>query len=57
MAAFLLYIDPGSGSLLLQLIAGGVLAAGVFVKSYWLRIKSFFRKPGEKDQVKNNNKS
>ncbi|MDB5251273.1 MAG: hypothetical protein JWP27_442 [Flaviaesturariibacter sp.] len=44
MQAFLLYIDPGSGSLILQILAGGALAAGMFVKTYWLRIKSFFKK-------------
>ena len=40
----LLYIDPGSGSLILQVIAGGILAAAMFVKAYWFRIKSFFKK-------------
>ena len=44
MKIFLLYIDPGSGSLLLQILAGGVLAAGMFLKSYWERVKFTFRK-------------
>jgi hypothetical protein len=44
MPNFLLYIDPGSGSLILQVLAGGALAAAMFVKTYWLRIKSFFKK-------------
>jgi hypothetical protein len=34
----LAYIDPGSGSLLLQGIAGGVAAAGVMGKLYWRRL-------------------
>ena len=33
------YIDPGSGSLLLQALAGGVAAVGVAGKLYWRRIK------------------
>jgi hypothetical protein len=33
------YIDPGSGSLFLQALAGGVAALGVTTKLYWRRIK------------------
>lgn len=44
MLDLLIYIDPGSGSMILQLIAGGVIAATMFVKTYWFRIKSFFKK-------------
>jgi hypothetical protein len=33
------YIDPGSGSLLLQALAGGIAAVGVVAKVYWRRIK------------------
>jgi hypothetical protein len=35
------YIDAGSGSLLLQAIAGGVAAAGVMAKVYWKRLRRF----------------
>ncbi|MGZ4439509.1 MAG: hypothetical protein ACXVZN_03945 [Gaiellaceae bacterium] len=35
------YIDPGSGSLFLQALAGGVAAIGVFMKVYWRRLKRF----------------
>ena len=38
MTHFIAYIDPGSGSLLLQAIAGGVAAAGVMAKVYWRRL-------------------
>jgi hypothetical protein len=34
------YIDPGSGSILLQLILGGVAGALVVVKMYWQRLKA-----------------
>ena len=37
------YIDPGSGSLLLQALAGGVAGIAVAGKLYWHRVKRFFR--------------
>jgi hypothetical protein len=38
------YIDPGTGSLVLQAIAGGVAAAAVTAKLYWSRVKRVFRR-------------
>jgi hypothetical protein len=32
------YLDPGTGSMLVQLLVGGVAAAGVAAKFYWRRI-------------------
>lgn len=40
----LLYIDPGTGSLLLQVIAGGLIASLMFFKRIWINLTSFFRK-------------
>jgi hypothetical protein len=40
----LLYIDPGTGSLLLQILAGGAIASVVFFKKIWYGILGFFRK-------------
>jgi hypothetical protein len=34
------YIDPGSGSALLQLILGGIAGIGVVAKLYWDQIKT-----------------
>lgn len=34
------YLDPGTGSMLLQVILGGVAAVGVALKLYWHRIKA-----------------
>ena len=31
------YLDPGSGSILLQVLLGGFAAVGVIVKLYWNR--------------------
>jgi hypothetical protein len=42
-ASLLGYLDPGSGSMILQLLAGGTAAVAVTAKLYWKRIKSLFR--------------
>lgn len=33
------YLDPGSGSILIQLILAALLGLGVFIRSQWSRIK------------------
>jgi hypothetical protein len=42
MQHFLLYIDPGSGSYLIQAIVAGVLGIAFFFKNIVLFIKHFF---------------
>lgn len=37
-----LYLDPGSGSLLIQLLLAGILGVGVFAKIFWRKITAFF---------------
>ena len=37
------YLDPGSGSMLLQLLLGGVAGIAAVGKLYWEQIKGFFR--------------
>ena len=39
----LAYLDPGTGSMLVQLIVGGFAAAGVAVKLYWRRLMRLLR--------------
>ena len=39
----LAYLDPGSGSMLVQLLVGGLAAAAVAVKFYWHRLLVLFR--------------
>ena len=34
------YLDPGTGSMLLQVVLGGVAAVAVAVKLYWYKILS-----------------
>ena len=35
----LAYLDPGTGSMLLQVILGGVAAVGVVIKLYWHKLR------------------
>ncbi len=41
MTTFLAYLDPGSGSMILQIIAGGLAAVAVTAKLYWNRLLKF----------------
>ena len=36
------YLDPGTGSMLLQVILGGIAAIGVAIKLYWHRLRAAF---------------
>ena len=54
------YLDPGSGSLLVQLLAAGVLGgAGILLKVFWRRIKAFVKGekyvPPEPEETKEDN--
>ena len=44
------YLDPGTGSMLLQLLLGGVVGLLTILKLYWHRIKAFFGK-GDEDET------
>ena len=33
------YLDPGTGSMMLQVILGGVAAVGVAIKLYWHKLR------------------
>ena len=43
-AEALAYLDPGTGSMILQLILGGVAGVSVVIKMYWQRIKNIFHR-------------
>ena len=51
------YIDPGTGSYLLQILIAGILGAAFALKIYWARIKSFLsgRKRRTDDQPDSDN--
>ena len=40
------YLDPGSGSMLLQILLGGFAGIAVIVKLYWHRVTSLFNRKG-----------
>jgi len=40
------YLDPGSGSVIIQFLIGGLAALAIMLKMYWFRIKEkLFKKP------------
>jgi hypothetical protein len=49
----LLYLDPGSGSFLIQLLIAGIAGAGIAIAISWGRIKRLFtkNKPVDGDDV------
>ena len=36
------YLDPGTGSMLLQVVLGGIAAVGVAIKLYWHKLRAAF---------------
>ena len=38
------YLDPGSGSFLIQLLIGGIFGLALIIRTFWGRIKLFFNK-------------
>lgn len=47
------YIDPGTGSYLLQIIAAVLFASGLTIKIFWGKIKAFFSKSKPEGEHKN----
>ncbi len=43
------YLDPGTGSMLLQMLLGGIAGALVVGKLYWLQVKAFFGRGPQKN--------
>jgi hypothetical protein len=39
-----LYLDPSSGSILLQLLIAGLAGAALFIGTSWKRLRAFFRR-------------
>jgi hypothetical protein len=46
----LFYLDPGSGSILIQMVIATLLGGGIFVRSQWARIKKWFGKSEDIDE-------
>jgi hypothetical protein len=43
------YLDPGSGSFLIQLLIAALLGGAFVIRSYWGKILDFFRRLFKKD--------
>ncbi len=43
------YLDPGSGSFILQLLLATLLGGAFILKTYWRRITGFFRSKSSKE--------
>jgi hypothetical protein len=43
------YIDPGTGTIIIQAIVGAIAAGAVTIKIYWYKLKVFFTKKKDKD--------
>ena len=50
MISLLAYLDPGSGSIILQVLVGGAAAAAVTAKLYWSRLMKFLRIRKDEEQ-------
>ena len=49
------YLDPGAGSLMLQMLIAGIMGLIVTLKIYWYRLKNFVaRILGKKQEPENN---
>lgn len=45
------YLDPGAGSMLLQMILAGALGLTFTIKTYWRRIKGLFDRRAKDDSA------
>lgn len=44
-----MYLDPGTGSVILQVVLGAIFSVGLVAKLFWGKISAAFKK-GQKDQ-------
>ncbi|HTI09664.1 MAG TPA: hypothetical protein VL832_13940 [Puia sp.] len=56
MKVVFLYIDPGSGSYLIQVIIAAVLGALFYFKNLWWKFRSFFSRK-KQEPPKNDNEN
>ena len=49
------YIDPGSGSAIMSAIIGFFVAAGMIIKTYWYKLKSFVTGKTEENDSEDDN--
>ena len=57
------YLDPGTGSMILQGLIAGIAVAGFTIKTYWYKLRSLFGKDQpsslleEEDDLSNSDES
>ena len=39
------YLDPGTGSMIIQAVLGAIAGIAIFMRLFWRRIVSFFKRP------------
>jgi hypothetical protein len=44
------YLDPGSGSILIQVLVAGLLGGAFLIKTYWRKLKGLFTRKQDQDQ-------
>lgn len=44
------YLDPGTGSIILQGLIAGIIGTAAFARMYWTRLKFIFRRTFGRDQ-------
>lgn len=49
------YLDPGSGSFLLQLLIAAILGGLIAIRAYWGRLISFIRRIFSREEHKEEN--
>lgn len=47
----LLYLDPGSGSILIQLLIAALMGAAFLIKTFWGRITGFFKSKNKNNRT------
>lgn len=50
------YLDPGSGSFLLQILIATIAGAGIFIVASWRKVKAFFAGLFNKEQATDKSK-
>jgi hypothetical protein len=45
------YLDPGSGSFILQLVLAAILEGLFIIKGYWMKIKGLFTKGADNPEI------
>ena len=48
------YLDPGTGSIILQALLGAIAAGATWCSMYWQKIKNFFNKKDKKEDIEKN---